>query len=147
MTNKIHPSTPRQACFFNNFMILLCHWKYVNSNNVLTGGDNFILQIRDYRADWHLEVNQPVAGNYYPVCLYCKQNSMIVYFLAIFKAISFMLKILLRKFKFLVNAWVLWPFKRWQLSVKKVIYISYCQNVWILNLRSSKRSVLTRFMW
>lgn len=29
----------------------------------------FILpQIRDYRTDWDLEVNQPVAGNYYPVC-------------------------------------------------------------------------------
>ena len=28
-----------------------------------------ILQIRDYRKDWNLEVNQPVAGNYYPVCL------------------------------------------------------------------------------
>ena len=26
-----------------------------------------ILQIRDYRADWPLSVNQPVAGNYYPV--------------------------------------------------------------------------------
>jgi len=26
------------------------------------------LQVRDYRKDWHLEVNQPVAGNYYPVC-------------------------------------------------------------------------------
>lgn len=28
----------------------------------------FCLQIRDYRTDWNLEVNQPAAGNYYPVC-------------------------------------------------------------------------------
>lgn len=27
-----------------------------------------ILQIRDFRSDWDLEVNQPIAGNYYPVC-------------------------------------------------------------------------------
>lgn len=26
------------------------------------------MQLRDYRADWDLEVNQPIAGNYYPVC-------------------------------------------------------------------------------
>lgn len=26
------------------------------------------LQILDFRADWDLQVNQPVAGNYYPVC-------------------------------------------------------------------------------
>lgn len=26
------------------------------------------LQVRDFRPDWDLEVNQPVAGNYYPVC-------------------------------------------------------------------------------
>lgn len=29
------------------------------------------LQIRDFRTDWELQVNQPVAGNYYPVCLFC----------------------------------------------------------------------------
>ncbi|KAL0377240.1 UNVERIFIED_CONTAM: Alpha-mannosidase [Sesamum radiatum] len=27
------------------------------------------LQIRDYRADWDLEVHQPIAGNYYPINL------------------------------------------------------------------------------
>ena len=26
-----------------------------------------VLQIRDYRKDWDLEVNEPIAGNYYPV--------------------------------------------------------------------------------
>lgn len=26
-----------------------------------------VLQVRDYRSDWSLSVNQPVAGNYYPV--------------------------------------------------------------------------------
>lgn len=30
--------------------------------------DTLLLQIRDYRTDWDLEVNEPVAGNYYPVC-------------------------------------------------------------------------------
>lgn len=25
------------------------------------------VQVRDYRPDWELKVNQPVAGNYYPV--------------------------------------------------------------------------------
>ncbi|KAM0025955.1 putative alpha-mannosidase [Helianthus debilis subsp. tardiflorus] len=28
-------------------------------------GRDFIERIRDYRADWDLEVNQPIAGNYY----------------------------------------------------------------------------------
>ena len=26
-----------------------------------------VLQIRDYRKDWDPEVNEPFAGNYYPV--------------------------------------------------------------------------------
>ncbi|XP_023550350.1 probable alpha-mannosidase At5g13980 isoform X1 [Cucurbita pepo subsp. pepo] len=37
---------------------------YTDSN-----GRDFIKRIRDYRADWNLEVNQPVAGNYYPINL------------------------------------------------------------------------------
>ncbi|CAN6485588.1 unnamed protein product [Victoria cruziana] len=37
---------------------------YTDSN-----GRDFIKRIRDYRADWDLEVNQPVAGNYYPINL------------------------------------------------------------------------------
>ncbi|XP_052175300.1 probable alpha-mannosidase At5g13980 isoform X2 [Diospyros lotus] len=42
-----------------------------------SSGRDFIERIRDYRADWHLEVNQPVAGNYYPVNLgiYLKDES------------------------------------------------------------------------
>jgi hypothetical protein len=24
-------------------------------------------QVRDYRSEWKIEVNQPIAGNYYPV--------------------------------------------------------------------------------
>ncbi|KAK2974187.1 hypothetical protein RJ640_021478 [Escallonia rubra] len=45
---------------------------YTDSN-----GRDFLERIRDYRADWDLEVNQPVAGNYYPVNLgiYMKDNS------------------------------------------------------------------------
>ncbi|PON50481.1 Glucan biosynthesis, periplasmic [Trema orientale] len=35
---------------------------YTDSN-----GRDFIKRIRDYRADWDLNVNQPVAGNYYPI--------------------------------------------------------------------------------
>ncbi|KAG1370202.1 alpha-mannosidase [Cocos nucifera] len=37
----------------------------------------WIYQIRDYRSDWELEVNQPVAGNYYPINLgiYLEDNS------------------------------------------------------------------------
>ncbi|KAL6222262.1 hypothetical protein ACLB2K_005654 [Fragaria x ananassa] len=34
---------------------------YTDSN-----GRDFIERVRDYRADWNLSVNQPVAGNYYP---------------------------------------------------------------------------------
>uniref|UniRef100_A0A803LR41 Alpha-mannosidase n=1 Tax=Chenopodium quinoa TaxID=63459 RepID=A0A803LR41_CHEQI len=37
---------------------------YTDSN-----GRDFIERIRDYRSDWNLQVNQPVAGNYYPTNL------------------------------------------------------------------------------
>ncbi|XP_076898589.1 putative alpha-mannosidase At5g13980 [Bidens hawaiensis] len=37
---------------------------YTDSN-----GRDFIERIRDYRADWDLDVNQPIAGNYYPINL------------------------------------------------------------------------------
>ncbi|KAB1199804.1 Lysosomal alpha-mannosidase [Morella rubra] len=37
---------------------------YTDSN-----GRDFIKRIRDHRTDWNLEVNQPVAGNYYPINL------------------------------------------------------------------------------
>ncbi|KAJ0096736.1 hypothetical protein Patl1_29103 [Pistacia atlantica] len=37
---------------------------YTNSN-----GRDFLKRVRDYRADWNLSVNQPVAGNYYPLNL------------------------------------------------------------------------------
>ncbi|KAL9458064.1 hypothetical protein AB3S75_007006 [Citrus x aurantiifolia] len=37
---------------------------YTDSN-----GRDFIKRIRDYRTDWDLEVNEPVAGNYYPINL------------------------------------------------------------------------------
>ncbi|KAJ4843311.1 hypothetical protein Tsubulata_030219 [Turnera subulata] len=37
---------------------------YTDSN-----GRDFLQRIRDYRADWNLSVNQPVAGNYYPLNL------------------------------------------------------------------------------
>ncbi|KAH9770261.1 alpha-mannosidase [Citrus sinensis] len=42
-----------------------------------SSGRDFIERIRDYRKDWNLEVNQPIAGNYYPVNLgiYMKDNS------------------------------------------------------------------------
>lgn len=42
-----------------------------------SSGRDFIERIRDYRKDWNLEVNQPVAGNYYPINLgiYMKDNS------------------------------------------------------------------------
>ncbi|KAF3443132.1 hypothetical protein FNV43_RR17053 [Rhamnella rubrinervis] len=45
---------------------------YTDSN-----GRDFIERIRDYRKDWNLEVNQPVAGNYYPINLgiYLKDNN------------------------------------------------------------------------
>ncbi|KAA8540621.1 hypothetical protein F0562_024460 [Nyssa sinensis] len=45
---------------------------YTDSN-----GRDFITRIRDYRADWDLEVSQPVAGNYYPINLgiYMKDDS------------------------------------------------------------------------
>lgn len=31
-----------------------------------------LLQVRDNRADWVLQVNEPIAGNYYPVKLLIK---------------------------------------------------------------------------
>ncbi|KAK6267068.1 hypothetical protein QUC31_017905 [Theobroma cacao] len=37
---------------------------YTDSN-----GRDFIKRIRDFRNDWDLQVNQPVAGNYYPINL------------------------------------------------------------------------------
>ncbi|KAK7307474.1 hypothetical protein VNO77_40576 [Canavalia gladiata] len=37
---------------------------YTDSN-----GRDFLKRVRDYRKDWSLEVNQPVAGNYYPLNL------------------------------------------------------------------------------
>ncbi|XP_059640805.1 alpha-mannosidase [Cornus florida] len=37
---------------------------YTDSN-----GRDFLKRVRDYRADWSLSVNQPVAGNYYPLNL------------------------------------------------------------------------------
>ncbi|KAL8049130.1 hypothetical protein ABFX02_06G001300 [Erythranthe guttata] len=37
---------------------------YTDSN-----GRDFIKRIRDYRADWDVEVHQPIAGNYYPINL------------------------------------------------------------------------------
>ncbi|ESQ41355.1 hypothetical protein EUTSA_v10012546mg [Eutrema salsugineum] len=32
-----------------------------------SSGRDYIKRIRDYRSDWKLEVNQPIAGNYYPI--------------------------------------------------------------------------------
>ncbi|XP_020533563.1 alpha-mannosidase At3g26720 isoform X2 [Jatropha curcas] len=45
---------------------------YTDSN-----GRDYIKRIRDFRTDWDLEVNQPVAGNYYPINLgiYVQDNS------------------------------------------------------------------------
>ncbi|KAG8652720.1 probable alpha-mannosidase At5g13980 isoform X1 [Manihot esculenta] len=45
---------------------------YTDSN-----GRDFIERIRDYRKDWDLQVNEPVAGNYYPINfgIYMKDNS------------------------------------------------------------------------
>ncbi|OVA19618.1 Glycoside hydrolase family 38 [Macleaya cordata] len=37
---------------------------YTDSN-----GRDFLRRVRDYRADWSLSVNQPIAGNYYPLNL------------------------------------------------------------------------------
>lgn len=34
-----------------------------------SSGRDFLERIADYRKDWKLEVNQPVAGNYYPINL------------------------------------------------------------------------------
>ena len=29
-----------------------------------------VMQVQDHREDWPLKVNQPVAGNYYPVSFF-----------------------------------------------------------------------------
>lgn len=34
-----------------------------------SNGRDFIKRVRDYRTDWELQLDQPVAGNYYPVNL------------------------------------------------------------------------------
>ncbi|XP_076960936.1 putative alpha-mannosidase At5g13980 [Bidens hawaiensis] len=34
-----------------------------------SNGRDFIKRVRNYRADWDLEVNEPIAGNYYPINL------------------------------------------------------------------------------
>ncbi|KAE8711867.1 Alpha-mannosidase [Hibiscus syriacus] len=34
-----------------------------------SSGRDFLERIRDYRNDWTLDVNQPIAGNYYPINL------------------------------------------------------------------------------
>lgn len=36
------------------------------------------LKIRDYRKDWDLQVNEPVAGNYYPVGFLFNFSSYII---------------------------------------------------------------------
>ncbi|KAH7427757.1 hypothetical protein KP509_10G058600 [Ceratopteris richardii] len=44
----------------------------IDSNGVFftdSNGRDFLKRVRDHRADWDLEVNEPVAGNYYPVNL------------------------------------------------------------------------------
>ncbi|KAE8717122.1 Alpha-mannosidase [Hibiscus syriacus] len=45
---------------------------YTDSN-----GRDFIKRVRDFRKDWELQVNQPIAGNYYPINLgiYVQDNS------------------------------------------------------------------------
>ncbi|XP_031378258.1 alpha-mannosidase At3g26720-like [Punica granatum] len=45
---------------------------YTDSN-----GRDFLERVRDFRKDWDLQVNQPVAGNYYPINLgiYMKDDS------------------------------------------------------------------------
>ncbi|KAI3784614.1 hypothetical protein L1987_43716 [Smallanthus sonchifolius] len=37
---------------------------YIDSN-----GRDFIKRVRDFRTDWDLQINEPVAGNYYPINL------------------------------------------------------------------------------
>ncbi|KAI9121310.1 hypothetical protein K1719_008343 [Acacia pycnantha] len=46
---------------------------YTDSN-----GRDFIRRVQDFRTDWDLQVNQPIAGNYYPVNLgiYVQDSSM-----------------------------------------------------------------------
>uniref|UniRef100_A0A2N9E182 Alpha-mannosidase n=1 Tax=Fagus sylvatica TaxID=28930 RepID=A0A2N9E182_FAGSY len=46
---------------------------YTDSN-----GRDFIKRVQDFRTDWDLQVNQPVAGNYYPINLgiYVQDSSM-----------------------------------------------------------------------
>ncbi|MCO5552105.1 hypothetical protein L7F22_005615 [Adiantum nelumboides] len=44
----------------------------INSDSLFytdSNGRDFIKRVRDFRTDWTLEVNEPVAGNYYPINL------------------------------------------------------------------------------
>ncbi|KAL3716238.1 hypothetical protein ACJRO7_007923 [Eucalyptus globulus] len=52
----------------------------INNNKTFytdSNGRDFLKRIRNYREDWDLKVNQPVAGNYYPINLglYIRDNS------------------------------------------------------------------------
>ncbi|KAG4207281.1 hypothetical protein ERO13_A03G056300v2 [Gossypium hirsutum] len=48
---------------------ILTHMKTSKTFYTDSSGRDFLERIRNYRKDWNLDVNQPVAGNYYPINL------------------------------------------------------------------------------
>ncbi|XP_073146127.1 probable alpha-mannosidase At5g13980 [Henckelia pumila] len=52
---------------------IVTHIKSKIGNNKIfytdSNGRDFLERIRDHRTDWDLQVNQPIAGNYYPINL------------------------------------------------------------------------------
>ncbi|TYG76775.1 hypothetical protein ES288_D03G141500v1 [Gossypium darwinii] len=48
---------------------ILTHTKTSKTFYTDSSGRDFLERIRNYRKDWNLDVNQPVAGNYYPINL------------------------------------------------------------------------------
>ncbi|KAG8496550.1 hypothetical protein CXB51_007628 [Gossypium anomalum] len=48
---------------------ILTHMKTSKTFYTDSSGRDFLERIQNYRKDWNLDVNQPVAGNYYPINL------------------------------------------------------------------------------
>lgn len=74
--NDYHTATSQtlarqdMTLFLNSLDKICKYLETVGRQQIYQLKDMFWLQIRDYRADWDLEVMQPIAGNYYPACFF-----------------------------------------------------------------------------
>ncbi|XP_021759712.1 probable alpha-mannosidase At5g66150 isoform X2 [Chenopodium quinoa] len=62
---------PIPVDFIGKEVITRMETKFATNNEFYTdsNGRDFLKRIRNYREDWKLSVNEPVAGNYYPINL------------------------------------------------------------------------------